>query len=82
MIVPILDAEAAHAADERGGAADGEVHEISFVLARVDDHAGIDSGKHSSLVLRDAQVGFDHGIGVESRVDGVEDRVQTLAGER
>ena len=70
MLLPILRAEAAHAADERGRAADGEMNEIALVGARVDDHAGFDGGERGALVLRDAQFGIDDGVGVKSRVDG------------
>jgi len=64
--------EAAHAADERGGAADGEADEIALVAAGVDDHAGFNGGERGAFVLRNAQLGFDDGVGVERGVDGRE----------
>ena len=71
-------AKTAHAADQRGGTADREANEVAFVIARVDDHAGLDGGEHRSLVLRDAQLGIDDGVGVKSRIDGREQRVECL----
>ena len=74
--------KAAHAADERGRAADGEADEVALVFARVNDHAGFNGGKRGAFVLRNAQLRIDNGIGVERAVDGREQSVHAFAGER
>ena len=62
--------ERAQAAQERGGAADRQAHEIAIVGAAVNDHSGLDCGENGALVLRHAQFGFDDGVGVERVVNG------------
>ncbi len=77
-----LGTEAAHAADERGGAADGEADEIAFVFARVNDHAGFNGCESRAFVLGNAEFRFDDGVGVERGVDGGEQSGNAFAGER
>ena len=76
-----LRAESPHAPHERRWAADGEVDEVAIVAARVNDHAGVDCGESGAFVLRDAEIGFDDGIGVERAVDGREEGGDAFAGE-
>ncbi len=71
-------AEATQAADQRCGAADCEPNKISFIIARVNHHAGLNRGKHRAFVLRNAQLGFDDGIGVERSVNGREQSRECL----
>jgi len=75
-----LRAEAAQAADERGWAADGQVDEVAFVFAGVNDHAGFDSGEGCAFVLGNAEIGVDDGVGVERGVDGREESIDAFAG--
>ena len=68
----ILCAEAAHAAQERGRAADGECDNVAIVLSRVNDHAGFNRGERRTLLLRHAEFRIDDGIGVQRAIDGRE----------
>lgn len=74
--------ETAHAADERGRAADREMDEIPLVCARVNDHAGFNGCEHGAFVLRNAKLRVNDGIGAQSGIDGGEERLDTLAGKR
>jgi len=47
----------------------------------VDDHAGLNGGERSAFVLRNAQIGFDNGVGVKRSVDGSEQSRNAFAGE-
>ena len=73
-----LRTEAAHAADERGRSADGEVDEVAFVVARMDDHARFNGGEHCAFVLRDTKISVDDGIGVERIINGNKQKRECL----
>ena len=48
----------------------------------MDDHAGLNGGERGAFVLRNVQLGFDDGIGVERLVDCSEQSGNAFAGKR
>ena len=48
----------------------------------MNDHSSLYGGENRAFVLRNAQLSFDNGVGVERGVDGREQSRDAFAGER